>query len=101
MVTFRRILVGWNGSDAGRAALHMVTSYADTMGASIEVLVVFEGPDAVTPEVVWPGNWPEHERSPHVSEPSSKTCTSPSTRSRARRMQGRSSHGTPENGASI
>ncbi|MHB1553318.1 MAG: universal stress protein [Acidimicrobiales bacterium] len=50
MVTFRRILVGWDGSDSAEAALRMATSYADAIGSEIAALAVFDGRNGATSE---------------------------------------------------
>ncbi len=62
MVTFGRILVAWDGSDAAEAALQMATSYAGVVGATVEALTVFDGraPAALVGTVEERG--PEYER---------------------------------------
>lgn len=43
-MTFRRILVGWDGSGPADAALRIATAYADEVGGEVEALAVFNKP---------------------------------------------------------
>lgn len=62
MVAFRRILVGWDGSDSAEAALRLATSYADAIGAEVEALTVFDGRNDATSHGRAPEPGPEYER---------------------------------------
>jgi nucleotide-binding universal stress UspA family protein len=43
-MTFRRILVGWDGSACADAALRLATRFAAIVGAEVEALAVFDRP---------------------------------------------------------
>jgi len=62
MVTFRRILVAWDGSDAAEAALLMAASYADAVGATVEALTVFDGRSRAGIDGAFEVTGPEYER---------------------------------------
>ncbi len=47
-MTFRRILVGWDGSDPADRALRVALGYAHTVGGEVEVLAVFDKPGTGT-----------------------------------------------------
>lgn len=40
-MTFRRVLVGWDGSDPADAALRVALAYAQEVGGEVEALAVF------------------------------------------------------------
>ena len=62
MVTFRRMLVVWDGSDSAEAALRMATSYADALGSEIEALTVFDGRSGATSKSDTVEAGPEYSR---------------------------------------
>jgi nucleotide-binding universal stress UspA family protein len=62
MVEFRRILVGWDGSDSAEAALRMATSYANAIGSEIEALAVFDGRSGVRSDGIAVEAGPEYKR---------------------------------------